>query len=149
MALRFWPLCAPNRILWSEEYERRAADMRQRAEGEQLAPRLGHERLRIAEATANTGAFERHYAVQDLGALWKLSPSTVARLFRDEPGALKIGRRQARRGRRSYTTWRIPESGVQRVRRCLVVRQARPVSCGSETPVANHNAISPLGPPRL
>jgi transcriptional regulator GlxA family with amidase domain len=108
--------------MWSEEYERRAAEMRRQAEREQLASRLGHEHLRIAEATAQTGAVERHYTVKDLGALWKLSTTTVARLFRDEPGVLKIGRDQPRRVRRSYTTLRIPESVVQRVYRRLVVR---------------------------
>jgi hypothetical protein len=108
--------------MWSEEYERRAAEMRQRQERERLAARLGEEHLRIAEMTAATGAVERHYTAKELGALWKLSTTTVARLFHDEPGVLKIGRDKPRRGRRSYTTLRIPESVVQRVYRRLTVR---------------------------
>jgi hypothetical protein len=108
--------------MWSEEYERRAAEMRYRQERERHAARLGEEHLRIAEMTAATGAVERHYTVKELGALWKLSTATVARLFRDEPGVLKIGRDQPRRGRRSYTTLRISESVVQRVYRRLTVR---------------------------
>jgi len=67
--------------MWSDEYERRAAEMRQRGERERLASRLGHEQLRIAEATVGAGAVERHYTVKDLGALRKLSTTTVARLF--------------------------------------------------------------------
>jgi hypothetical protein len=107
--------------MWSEEYERRAAAMRRRNESDQLALRLGQEHLRIAEATAATGAIERHYTVKELGALWKLSGSTVIKIFRDEPGVLKIGR-ERRRGRRSHMTLRIPESVVQRVYRRMVVR---------------------------
>ena len=111
--------------MWSDEYERRAAEMRQRNEGEGLASRLGHERLRIAEAIANTGAMERHYTVKELAALWKLSANTVTRIFREELGVLKIGRGRPRRGRRSYTTLRIPESIVHRVYGHLVVGNAR------------------------
>jgi hypothetical protein len=108
--------------MWSEEYERRAGEMRNRQERERLAARLGEEHLRIAEMTAATGAGERHYTVRELGALWKLSTSSIARIFRDEPGVLKIGREQPRRGRRRYITLRIPESVVQRVYRRLTVR---------------------------
>jgi hypothetical protein len=42
--------------MWSDEFERRAAEMRERNERDRLALRLGHEHLRIAEATAQTGA---------------------------------------------------------------------------------------------
>ena len=45
--------------MWSEEYERRAAEMRQRNERERLAARLGEDHLRIAEMTAGTGAIRR------------------------------------------------------------------------------------------
>ena len=46
-------------VMWSEEYERRAAEMRQRNERERLAARLGEDHLRIAEMTAGTGAIRR------------------------------------------------------------------------------------------
>jgi hypothetical protein len=111
-----------NHIMWSDDFERRAAEMRDRNERERLASRLGHEHLRIAETVGATGALERHYSVQEIGELWQLSGTTVARLFRNEPGVLKIGRAQQRRGRRSHTTLRIPESVVQRVHRRLTVR---------------------------
>ena len=108
--------------MWSEEYERRAAEMRQRIEQDKLASRIGHEQVRIAEMTAATCATERHYTVRELAATWKLSPNTVTRIFRDEPGVLKLGRDGARRGHRTHVTLRIPESVVQRVYRRLVVR---------------------------
>jgi len=108
--------------MWSEEYQRRAVEMRQRNERDRLASRIGHDDLRIAEMTAATCATERHYTVKELAVTWKLSPSTVTRIFRDEPGVLKIGLEHARRGHRGYVTLRIPESVVQRVYRRMVVR---------------------------
>jgi hypothetical protein len=108
--------------MWTDEMERRAAEMRQRNERRQLVSRLGEEHLRIAEETARTGAAEYHHTVKELGGMWRLSTATITRMFRDEPGVLKIGEARGRRGRRSYTTLRIPESVVQRVYRRLVVR---------------------------
>jgi hypothetical protein len=108
--------------MWSEEYERRAAEMRPRTERERLAARVGNEQLRIAEAVGVNGALERHYSAQEIAEMWHLSPTTIIRLFRDEPGVVKIGKSPSRRGRRSYTTLRIPESVVQRVHRRLTVR---------------------------
>jgi hypothetical protein len=43
----------------------------------------------------------------------KLDVSTVRRLFLDRPDVVKIGRRSARAGRRSYVTLRIPLSAVR------------------------------------
>src|ERR1019366_6554050 len=119
-ALRTSTPCVSSKGMWSHEYERRAAEMRHR--NDRLAARLGHEHLRIAEATPSTGALERHYTVKEIGAVWRLSASSITRIFRDEPGVLKIGCAQSRRGRRSHTTLRIPESVVQRVYLRLLVR---------------------------
>ena len=96
--------------------------MRQRNEREKLASRIGYEHLRIAEITAATCATERHYAVRELAATWKVSPNTVTRIFRDEPGILKIGREHARRGHRVHVTLRIPEAVVQKVYRKPMAR---------------------------
>jgi hypothetical protein len=108
--------------MWSEEHERRAGSMRERNERERLALRLGEDHLRVAQATAATGAIERHYTVQEIGALWNLSPSTISRMFRDEPGVLKIGRNPSRRARRTYLTLRIPQSVLERLYARLVIR---------------------------
>ncbi len=98
--------------MWSNQCERRAAEMRQRNERDRLASHLGHEQLRIAEATGTSGALERHYSVKELGEGRNLSGETITRTFRDEPGVLRIG--HGRRGRtgRSHITLRIPESAV-------------------------------------
>lgn len=106
----------------SEEYEQRAAEMRQRHERGRLAKRLGEDHLQIAELTASTGAVERHYTVQEIGAMWNLTASSISRIFRDEPGVPRIGTPQTRRGRRGHVTLRVPESVLQRVYRRMVVR---------------------------
>jgi hypothetical protein len=59
----------------------------------------------------------RHYSPDDLGQLWGLSANTIRRLFEHESGVLQIA--NPRRGRRSYTTLRIPESVAERVHRKL------------------------------
>lgn len=118
----WWPECVLTVHMWSQEHERRAAEMRQRKDRERLASRLGHEHLRIAEMVSTNCALERHYSVQEIGELWQLSSTTVTRLFRDEPGVLKIGRDRPSRGRRNYMTLRVPESVVERVHRRLTVR---------------------------
>jgi hypothetical protein len=62
----------------------------------------------------SSGAYnERHYDVAELAVLWNLSEDTIRRLFSSEPGVLVLSR--ARRGKRSYTTLRIPESVAHRV----------------------------------
>jgi hypothetical protein len=106
--------------MWTNELERRAAEMRQRNERRQLVSRL-EEHLRIPEETVRTGAAEYHHTVKELSGMWQLSTTTITRMFRDEPGVLRLEKASARRGRRSYTTLRIPESVVQRVYRRLVV----------------------------
>lgn len=59
----------------------------------------------------------RHYSPAGLGQLWGLSADTIRRLFEREPGVLQIA--NPRRGRRAYTTLRIPESVAERVHRKL------------------------------
>lgn len=59
-------------------------------------------------------ALERHYTVQEVAKLWKISPEKVRRLFRDVAGVLKLGSEETRR-KRGYIALRIPESVLQRV----------------------------------
>jgi hypothetical protein len=58
-------------------------------------------------------ALEKHYTCQEISALWNLDHATIRALFRDTPGVLKISR-PARRNKRSYTSYRIPESVAQK-----------------------------------
>ncbi len=59
-------------------------------------------------------AIERHFTVFEVSDLWQLHPDTVRKLFRDQPGVLKIGSKE-RRGKQGYVTLRIPESVLARV----------------------------------
>jgi hypothetical protein len=58
-------------------------------------------------------AFERHYSVDEVAALWGMSDDFVRRLFLHEPGVVIF--HHHRPGRRVYRTLRIPESVAQRV----------------------------------
>jgi len=60
-------------------------------------------------------AIERHYTIQEIAELWKVSAMTVRRCFEDQPGVLKLsfGRRLAGKGR-PHVTLRIPESVLER-----------------------------------
>jgi hypothetical protein len=60
-------------------------------------------------------AFEDHFTPEELAALWKLDPSTIRRMFRDEEGVMKYGREGSKGGRREYLTLRIPASVAERV----------------------------------
>src|SRR2546425_298246 len=65
---------------------------------------------------------ERHYTVAEIASMWNLAPDTVRRMFEREPGVLVLGDADGGKGKRRYTTLRIPESVAQRVyRRRLVV----------------------------
>jgi AraC-like DNA-binding protein len=67
-----------------------------------------------APRTAVHPALERHYSIDEVAALWRLSRQTVRRVFDDEAGVLRYGRGDSSR-RRGYQTLRIPESVVVRV----------------------------------
>lgn len=52
--------------------------------------------------------------------MWNLSADAVRKLFRNEPGVFVLSR--PRRGKRRYTTLRIPESVARRVHQKLSLR---------------------------
>jgi hypothetical protein len=58
------------------------------------------------------------YTVQELANLWQFSPDKVRELFENEPDVLKI-KNPAKKGKRAYTTLRIPESVAERASRRL------------------------------
>lgn len=75
-----------------------------------------------AERKAPT-VLEEHFTVKELAAAWKLSPDTVLRMVRDEPGVLRINVRAdlrrllaPRKGQRpARVSLRIPASVAQRI----------------------------------
>lgn len=58
-------------------------------------------------------ATERHYSTSEVAEMWGLNVRLIQRMFRDEPGVLKIGSPRLRT-KRSYETLRIPESVLRR-----------------------------------
>jgi hypothetical protein len=63
------------------------------------------------------GPSETHFTVQELAQLWRVSPDSIRRLFRDEPGVVHFGR--SKRNRRIYDPIRIPQTIAERVYRRL------------------------------
>ena len=56
-------------------------------------------------------AFEAHYKISDLAALWKMSRETVRKIVAVEPGVVKV-----RFGRKkTHTTYSIPASVASRI----------------------------------
>ena len=59
-------------------------------------------------------ALEKHFTVTEVASLWQLSEDTIRKIFRDQPGVLKIGSEETRR-KRGYIVLRIPETVLQKV----------------------------------
>jgi hypothetical protein len=51
----------------------------------------------------------------ELASMWRLSPATIRKLVRNEPGVLKLEGVGSAYGKRSYTTFSIPESVALRI----------------------------------
>src|ERR1039457_3297513 len=84
-----------------------------------------------------TAAFEPHFTIPELSKLWNIDPGAVRRMFQDEPTAVRI-RTGPQPGKRSYTTYRIPESTAFRV-------YERHTGAGSEDAVAVEVNPCPAG----
>ena len=67
---------------------------------------------RIIERSALVA--EKHYTPQELADIWGVSVDSIRRIFRDEPGVLKMGER-SQKHKQQYLTLRIPESVAERV----------------------------------
>lgn len=67
-------------------------------------------------------ALEKHFTITEVSKLWQLSEDTIRKIFRDEPGVLKIGSAE-KRFKRGYVVLRIPETVLQKVHAGL--RKAR------------------------
>ena len=59
-------------------------------------------------------AFEKHFSVQQVAKLWNWSDNTVRKLFKDEPGVIKIGGPETR-FKQKHWQLSIPESVLLRV----------------------------------
>jgi hypothetical protein len=70
---------------------------------------------RVVEPPA---AAERHYGPAEVAELWHFDVETIRRLFQNETGVLVL-ESPIKKGRRRYTTLRIPQSVLERVHRRL------------------------------
>jgi hypothetical protein len=72
--------------------------------------------LRMEDAVRGSlpAPFGKVYTPRELAELWQLSENSIRRLFQDEPGVFTLGSNNPR-GRRGYTTLRIPEEVALRV----------------------------------
>ena len=84
-----------------------------------MAATLQFDKSVVPMDAVGVASIERHYTPMEIGELWNLSADCVRKMFEHEPGVLVIGNPQLRRGRRSYTTLRIPQSVLERVHRRL------------------------------
>ena len=64
---------------------------------------------------------ERHFTPNQVAGLWGMHPATVRRLFRDEPGVIRLGA-AGRRRKKDYFSLYIPESVMRRVHLRLTTR---------------------------
>ena len=65
---------------------------------------------------------EPHHTVQYLAKRWKLRDDTIRRMFRDEPGVIRLDSPE-RLKKRGYLVLRIPESVASRKYRELTGRR--------------------------
>lgn len=72
--------------------------------------------MSIREAPERAEFLERHYLLWELAEAWGLSEDCLRPWFDSEPGVLKIESR-LRKGKRGYTSLRVPESVARRVYR--------------------------------
>jgi hypothetical protein len=68
----------------------------------------------IENVNAPNALQEQFFTPDELAKLLKLHPSTIRRLFVDEPGVLRYGH-AGLHGKKQYFSLRIPASVVQRV----------------------------------
>ena len=73
------------------------------------------ERSAKAESAHEKGS---HYSVKELASLWGLGVDKVRELFEDEPDVIKL-KNPAKKGKRGYTSLRIPETVAEKVSRRL------------------------------
>lgn len=97
----------------TEQMEEREARMRARHQAEPTAT-LAPAKAPIARDWVTAG---------ELAKRWHVSPTTIRRWFRDEPGVVVWGRADSRPGKkRAHLSMRIPLAVTERVQR----RMARP-----------------------
>jgi hypothetical protein len=73
---------------------------------------------------------EQHYSLKQLAGLWNLSTDTIRNLIRHEPGVLRLEGLGPSVGKRSYTTYSIPDSVATRIHQRLTQQPLQPILSG-------------------
>jgi hypothetical protein len=73
---------------------------------------LSSERVDSGSAPVVGAALEKHYRVGDIAKLWGFCRNTIIRIFRDEPGVVRL---EGLPGKRKYVTLSLPASVALRV----------------------------------
>jgi hypothetical protein len=68
-----------------------------------------------AHTIAHKISEEKHYTPSELASMWHFSPATIRKIVRNEAGVLKLQGMGSSYGKRSYTTFSIPESVAFRI----------------------------------
>lgn len=71
---------------------------------------------------------EQHYTPKQLAGLWNLSTDTIRNLIRNEVGVLRLEGLGPSIGKRSYTTYSIPESVATRIHQRLTQQPLQQLS---------------------
>jgi hypothetical protein len=69
----------------------------------------------LAHTVAHRISEEKHYTPSELASMWHFSPATIRKIVRNEAGVLKLQGMGSAYGKRSYTTFSIPESVAFRI----------------------------------
>jgi hypothetical protein len=69
-------------------------------------------------------AFEKHFSIKEIAALWGFSPGRVRSIFRDRSDVLRLGHAETLH-KNCYVSIRVPESVVNRVYAELQKRRDR------------------------
>lgn len=63
---------------------------------------------------------KKHLTLEEIAEAWQVDVETLRRRFKDEPGVLAIPSEGTKRGKRKYTTLRIPADVASRVYRRML-----------------------------
>jgi hypothetical protein len=69
---------------------------------------------------AEIPAFEKHFRISELAALWGLGRETIRKLVKDDPGVIKIQQGK----KKKHTFYSVPASAAQRIHTRLLNPQS-------------------------
>lgn len=81
----------------------------------------------MATQETRSDFLEKHYTLSELAKAWHMSRTILTEWFRDEPGVIRYGSNQLKKGRRrTHVSLRVPESVARRVYRRHTGRDLHP-----------------------